>query len=162
MKSNNPSLFASLLFGALHCARRLCSGGPVDLNGAQAEIIGLEPSLTYDAAGRLESRFILDALIQPASPNTSWQPGALTLLPAEAAEALTERDEQADDLCCVLQAEVLEDRRFRHAAARTCTGVRRVRLNVRVRPGLARLCFRHGKALFGCIVLPEAAALLAV
>ena len=153
MKTNRPSLLANLLLTATQTARRFFAAGPQGLAGAQANVLFFQPEQNFAATERSDECFVIDALIQPATPDAEWQPGDLILLSPEAVET--------DTPCRMLGAEVLEARRFQDAADRTCVGPRRVRLRVAVRPGVTQLCFRHRDTQLGMIVLPEAPLLAA-
>lgn len=150
MKARHPSLLTHLLLSASHSLRRMLGGAPAELHGARAQILRCAAVPGDDAAGGGGARLILEALIHPASPLTSWQPGALAVLSAR------DSTDSARDVCRVERAEVLENRRFRPAAHRVCKGARRVRLSLRVRPGLEQVCFGHGTASFGSFALPGA------
>ena len=145
MKTNHPSLITGLLLSATHSVRRLFTTSREGLAGAHADILFFRPEQSSVTDDEREACFLLDALIHPAAPDVAWQPGNLSLFPSEGGGA---------GLCRLLDAEVLESRRFQTADDRTCIGTRRVRLRVAVRPGLKRLCFRHRDTLFGSVVLP--------
>jgi hypothetical protein len=153
MKTHQPSLLTSLLHSATRCLRGAGDAARVGLRGANVEVVGVRSTVAEDAEPSSDPRFVIDVLIRPAAADAVWEPSALTLRANESPEG--------GDLCSVIGTEILEDRRFRPAANRRCTGMRRVRLNVRVQAGLDRVRFGHGASLFGCIVLPEAGAIFA-
>ncbi len=154
MKTTQPTLLSHLLLSATQAMREMFRPRQAALHGARASVLCFRPAHRYNAEGKLEHQFLVDALIEPAGEDRAWTPGELTMLPPEAAATLIERNEHADDLCAVLTAEIVENRRFVPAGDRTVRGTRRIRLRVAVRDGLAHLCFRHRDAVFGEVLLP--------
>jgi hypothetical protein len=138
--------FASFLPGA---------HAPAALREADAHIVSLQRENTFGGGESYVSRFVLDAVIEPTAPDAEWQLDELALLPPQAAE-LAERGESGDDLCCVLDVQVMEDGHFHPAEDDTCIGPCRVRLRMTVRNGLKLLRFRYRDALFGQVLLPTA------
>gem|GEM_PF-4401807 len=153
MKTNHPSLLNHLLLTATQAVRRFFTAGPEGLAGARADVLFFRSEQNFHAVPDRAECFLIDALIQPAQPDATWQPGDLTLFPFEV--------ENGESPCRVLETEVLEARRFQSANDRTCVGARRVRLRVAIRPGVTQLHFRHRDADFGQIMLPEPALLAA-
>ncbi len=126
---------------------------PAALREAGVQVLSLQCEDADSASDGLASRFLVDAVIEPAAPDAAWQLDELTFLPPQAAE-LAERGEPAPDLCQVLAAQIMENGHFQPVVERSCIGSCRVRLRVHVRHGLRLLRFRYRDALFGQVLLP--------
>jgi hypothetical protein len=126
------------------------SGASDALRRADARVFSVHREPATD--GPDTARYIIEALIMPATPEAEWDLEELTMLPPQAAE-LAKRGEPAPDLCMVIEAQVMEDGHFQ-PANNSCTGPCRVRLRVKVRNNLRLFRFRYRDALFGQIVLP--------
>ncbi len=132
--------------------RRLFPGGgdSAALQGASVSVQSIhhEPCVVPEA-----SHFLIEAVITPSVPDVSWKLDELTLLPPQAAE-LARRGESAEDLCRVMDVQVLREGGFRSVSDYNVAGAAHVRMRVIVRNGLRLFRFRYRDVLFGQLVLP--------
>jgi hypothetical protein len=119
----------------------------ITLFGARANVIACDPLTATPFEPESEKRYLLDALIRPAHTGDAWAPEELELLPAG---SWTNENRPR-----VLDARVIEKRRFVPAAGRLVRGACRIRLEVAVGHTRTPLRFVHRDAVFGEVSLPK-------
>lgn len=135
------------------------------LRGATAVVHSVEPAAPPaasededpepDAGDGEGSWFTIDVTIQPVpndGPFPVWEPGELVLAPPDARP-----DDTDEDVGHVHNLEIFQDGQWAADEACKYPGEQRLRLLVKVRPGVTQARFRYYFELFGDVRLPALA-----